>query len=156
MIRVWFRRVAPCVLIAVVTCVVGCGKTRPKTYPVEGQVVFPDKSPLRGGAVEFRSTQLGPDGLPFVAQGDIDEEGYFVLRTYGVEDGAVPGEYTVIVAPPPPPVVMPDNPVPPPLLDRRFSQHDKSGLRFIVQPEQNFFEVIIQKPASPPPPPAKP
>ncbi|WP_231742035.1 hypothetical protein [Stieleria varia] len=73
---------------------IGCGSSRPATYPVQGVVQFPDGKVLRGGNIEFESQALDP---PIVARGAIGPDGTFVLGTYEVDDGAVTGQHKVVV-----------------------------------------------------------
>lgn len=81
----------------------GCSKwsppTFPKTYAVHGKVLL-DGVPLKGGIVEFQPS-AGADG-PAPGQeatGVIQPDGTFTLRTFSntQNDGAVPGNYAVIV-----------------------------------------------------------
>jgi hypothetical protein len=78
----------------------GCRRADlPRTYPVTGTVAFPDGSPVKGGAVHFRS-ETDPS---LTVTGAIKEDGTFALET--VKDtakapGAPEGSYTVTVLPP--------------------------------------------------------
>jgi len=75
----------------------GCGSgDRVATYPVTGEVVFPDGSPLRGGSILFNSQQHAK----LTARGQIQTDGTFELRTYAPGDGAVAGPHQVAILPP--------------------------------------------------------
>ncbi len=76
--------------------IVGCGGGMPKTYPVQGKVVFKGGKPVTDGRVQFQST-TDPQ---FKALGDIAEDGSFSLTTYvgpKHKTGAPAGDYRVVV-----------------------------------------------------------
>ena len=85
------------VLLAVACCV-GCGpRNRPvfeKTVPVHGSVVLPSGRTLPGGLVTFHPK----DPTKGEARGSI-RDGRFELGTYKINDGVMPGTYTVTVQP---------------------------------------------------------
>lgn len=70
----------------------GCGSDRIPTYPVSGQAVFENGSPVRHGTIELTSVEHGT-----TATGRIDHEGGFILGTYTPDDGAAVGEHNAIV-----------------------------------------------------------
>jgi hypothetical protein len=70
----------------------GCGESRPQTYPVRGTVSFADGMPVAVGTVEFLPSSGGPS-----ARAKIDSGGHFVLGTYAADDGAIPGKHQVLV-----------------------------------------------------------
>lgn len=70
----------------------GCRESRPQTWPVRGRVIFRDGEPVRFGIVEFDSLDHQS-----TARGLINENGEFVLSTFGTEDGAVAGPSRAIV-----------------------------------------------------------
>ena len=72
--------------------VAGCSDGRLPTYPVSGQVVFADGSPVHVGTVELKSREHG-----IHARGEIDKDGHFVLSTYEPGDGAVAGRHDCVV-----------------------------------------------------------
>jgi hypothetical protein len=90
------------VAVALATLALGCppgGPPPPKTYPVQGRVVFKDGQPMAGGAVEFRQAdasapsstcEVGPDGTFSLS---------CVVGTKKVP-GAVAGTFQVTVLPP--------------------------------------------------------
>jgi hypothetical protein len=79
---------------------VGCGPAGlPKTYPANGTVVYKGGRPMKGGSVQFTSTQ--DPGLKVI--GAIGDDGTFALTTIRDQaraDGAPEGEYRVTVLPP--------------------------------------------------------
>jgi hypothetical protein len=79
--------------------VMGCNRTLPpnrELQPVKGKVVLADGTPLRWGTIILHpvGTSNGNE-----AQGTINSEGVFGIRTYARDrdDGAVEGEYTVTI-----------------------------------------------------------
>src|SRR5262245_32183270 len=85
--------------LALLLAAVGCGG--PRTYPVEGRVVFKeDGTPLRGGQVLFESVDASQTTS---SSGIIDDDGYFRLSTFKPGDGAFAGDYRALVTPPFPP-----------------------------------------------------
>ena len=75
----------------------GCGDSRPQTVPVSGQVVLKDGSTLaRGGQVIFVKVD-GPTNSR--STGNFGSDGRFVLKTFEKGDGAIPGDYQVMVVP---------------------------------------------------------
>ena len=130
---------------------VGCGSDdqRPARVPVTGQVVYPNGQPLAGGQVAFRSIGMSPR---MTARGRFGSDGKFQLQTFEPGDGAIPGEYEVIVVPD-----IPDDrgtlsereylralsPI-----DERYKEFTRSGLRFTVtqDPAQNQFKVEVRRP----------
>jgi hypothetical protein len=118
----------------------GCG---PRTYPVEGTVVFDDNRPateLAGGFVTFQ-----PVDDKASAQGSIGPEGTFRLSTFRQGDGALPGPYRVVVSPPPPGGASEAGP-PPLLLDPCFSDPNTSDIQVTVEPRKNQVTIPVRKP----------
>jgi hypothetical protein len=76
-------------LVAILTAV-GCGKG--SVSKVEGIVTL-DGKPLPGATVSF--VPVNKEGRP--ANGRTDSDGTFRLTTFRTDDGALPGEYQVIV-----------------------------------------------------------
>ena len=83
--------------VVLVLCnTIGCGNSQP-TFPVKGQVVYPDGSTLpMGGKVVFQTADIDP---PVTAKSYFDSSGYFELSTFREGDGAVAGKYEVAVFP---------------------------------------------------------
>lgn len=71
--------------------VVGCGE---RLYPVKGMVTFEGKPLPGGGSISF----VPKDGEKIrSAGGEIKEDGTFVLTTEKPGDGAMAGEYRVVI-----------------------------------------------------------
>lgn len=68
----------------------GCGDGRPKRVPVAGQVLI-DGKPLTHGQIMF----VPASGRP--SQGQLDNDGRFVLSCYEQGDGALMGSHKVAV-----------------------------------------------------------
>jgi hypothetical protein len=81
-----------CFWLTVLLCTLGCGG-RPATVPVQG-VVRLDGQPLKRAAVQFVPEDSGRD-----ATATTDQDGRFVLSTFEPRDGAMPGNYKVVVTP---------------------------------------------------------
>lgn len=78
--------------------VVGCGSgsppaAPPATTPVGGKVYLPSGSVLTGGRVVFKPKIKGNQE----AIGEINTDGSFKLTSYNKDDGALAGEYVVVI-----------------------------------------------------------
>jgi hypothetical protein len=80
------------ILCLLVAAAAGCSDGRPPTYPVSGQVVFDDGSPVHVGTVELKSREHN-----LHARGEIDPRGNFTLTTFERGDGAVAGTHDCVV-----------------------------------------------------------
>src|SRR5262245_32274020 len=72
----------------------GCGNQT--FFPVSGKVTHKDGTPVTAGLVIFE-----PENQKIGARGEIHSDGSFQLGTNSASDGAMEGEYKVLVAPPP-------------------------------------------------------
>jgi hypothetical protein len=126
--------------LAILVGASGCGG--PRLYPVQGRVLFPDGTPLKGGWVVFEPVEATDD---VSARGRIQSDGTFRLGTVRDDDGAVAGRHRVLVVPPLPPKLDERNPPPPPI-HARFRSFDTSNLAFVVKPGPNEFEIRVEKP----------
>ncbi len=85
-------------LLVVVFCI-GCGpRNKPvfeKTVPVRGSVILPSGKVLTSGQVTFHPK----NPTKGEARGLIKKDGRFELGTYKINDGAMPGAYTVTIEP---------------------------------------------------------
>lgn len=79
--------------LACSVCLVGCGKPagRKTVYAVSGKVT------LAGGPVAGATVIFSPMNKQPVATATSDGDGNYKLTTYDTGDGAVEGEYTVLV-----------------------------------------------------------
>jgi hypothetical protein len=71
----------------------GCSGNLPKTSKVNGHVTY-EGNPLPDVMVSYISTVGNPTAI-----GATDAKGEFVLSTFNLRDGAIPGEYNVSIAP---------------------------------------------------------
>ncbi|MSR31459.1 MAG: hypothetical protein EXR99_08140 [Gemmataceae bacterium] len=116
----------------------GCD-SGPKSYPVEGQVVYSNgehADNLKDGSLEFT-----PVGNSVSARASILANGKFVMSTRQSADGALPGDYLVSIVPPETEV---DKPVVR-VLDPKYSDPNQSGLKVTIKPEKNVLKLTIEK-----------
>ena len=139
--------------------VAGCGAH--KSYPVQGMVVYPDGTPMKGGAVMFepigaeKASSPGGKEQPIMAQGYIADDGTFALSTFGDEDGAPPGRYRALVrgqvkrhgrgvdenAP--------DPKWDPLQIHPKYQDFKTSGLEFTVEPKTNEIVIHVERATKP-------
>jgi hypothetical protein len=120
----------------------GCGDgDRLPTYPVSGNVGFPDGTPLSGGWIILESPEAG-----LAARGVIQPDGTFRLGTYDSFDGAVAGKQLVAVIPAAPEGYDPDKGTVPPGVHPRFMHMDTSGLEIEIDPDgENHFQIDVKQ-----------
>ncbi len=112
------------VVLALLVLQAGCARdATPKTYPVNGKVIYKGKQqPLAQGTVLFESV-----GEPKVqASGEIQPDGSFELASDLGKAGTVPGEHRVMIQPP----FLETGQKP--ILHRRFTSYATSKLRVKV------------------------
>jgi|SRR6516162_11517944 hypothetical protein len=130
-------------VLSLTALLAGCGGG---TYPVEGQIVWKDGSPakeLKGSFVLFELPEQKTS-----ARGMIEEDGSFRLTTNKPNDGALPGEHTVLI------VEVgrqhlggPDSSaLAPGVMDARFSDPRTSGLKATVKPGVNKIMLTVYHP----------
>lgn len=78
-------------LMLALTCLVGCGQSQPRLYPVSGKVFFRDGSSVLSAIIEFAPARGGP-----TARGKINADGTFTLKT-GERDGAVADGHRIVI-----------------------------------------------------------
>jgi hypothetical protein len=105
--------------------VIGCGS---KLYPARGTVTYADGSPVTEGFVVFESKGQEPRTT---ARGEIRSDGSFELGTHKPGDGALPGNYQVLVTPKSDPNAA-DKPSKKPPIHPRFGEFKTSKLEFDV------------------------
>lgn len=121
-----------------VIALVGCSGR----YPVSGRVTYDDGSPLQEGTVIGEAVV---DGKPVSVQGAVRSDGSFEWGSDVPGDGAVPGEYKVIVQPRAlGDAEMGEGKVPD--VDGKFTRYDSSGLKYTVKPERNTFNITVTRP----------
>lgn len=126
--RRWF------VILVVASGLTGCGSS--EFASVSGKVVFPDKTPLKGGSVVFNPV----DGGTHAAQGVIDASGSFQLGTNQAHDGVKPGKYNAAIEP--------EDRKDAQAVDSRFENPATSRLSFTVVPGANDFTIVVDGPKS--------
>lgn len=138
-----------CILVGLLSFT-GCGSGMPTTYPVHGEVVFADGSPLKGGRVEFR---IEPEeGKRINARGEIAVDGTFKLTTFSPNDGALAGEHEVVIVPIASLISIGEQPPPPEPIDPKYGRYETSGLKFRVEPgQENHCVFTVSPPDSAPP-----
>jgi hypothetical protein len=134
-----FLRVS--VLLSVGIVASGCGGNA-KTSPVTGRVTYKDK-PVAKASVSFTPVE----GATPAASGVTDEDGRFTLSTFGIDDGALPGNYQVAIIargpdrPPRPGEMgsgMPGEKMPgEPVIPTKYFAPDSSGLTYEVKRGKN-------------------
>ncbi len=129
-------------LFLVLAGLAGCGG--PKLYPVTGKVVYPDGSPMKGGAIVF---EMNASKDRVMAQGAIDiEDGTFTLGTKEEGDGAPGGVYRVVIrGRRNNPHAAVDDPELENQIHPRFQSLETSKLEFTVAPKPNEFVIKIER-----------
>jgi hypothetical protein len=112
-----------------------CGSTGPGMAQVSGKVTY-NGNPVTKGTVSFQSTT--PDGRN--ATGMIDPDGSYRLQTENPGDGALVGDYIVVISARDNPILdyIPKTPVAPKLLvPAKFENPATSGLKATVKSGSN-------------------
>jgi hypothetical protein len=125
-------------LALLVVLLAGCGRS---TYTVRGKVVFPDGTPLEGGWVVFHKSE-GESEVS--ADGPIQANGTFELRTNRPGDGVPPGTYRVLVKPRE--RNKKERLTLPLFIDPKFERFETSGIVLTVEAKENDFEIRVAKP----------
>lgn len=124
------------VVIVTLFMVVGCSK-KYDTYPVQGSVKFTDGVPLAGAYVTFEAADR-----PLRANAVADSKGRFKLSTTGKSDGAVPGEYLVVVLPP---YHDPESSSRSPAVPSKYRSYETSGLKFSIAATDNQIDIVLDR-----------
>jgi hypothetical protein len=121
----------------------GCGSGR---YPVAGRVSYPDGSPVEAGTVVAEATV---NGKLVGVQGNISKDGSFRMGADRPGDGAMPGQYRVLVMP----VALSDLELAQgkvPAVDGKFASYRTSGLSFEIKPQRNVLDITVSPPKAKP------
>ncbi len=114
----------------------GCGGGA--LFPVSGKVTYKDGKPVTAGLVIFEPVGQRPS-----ARGEIQPDGSFQLGTYGDKDGAMEGEYKVLIAPPPLPE---EGKRPPSPIHPKYQKLESTPLKFTVtrDRDKNKFNIEVE------------
>ncbi|HZN32622.1 MAG TPA: hypothetical protein VFB80_02350 [Pirellulaceae bacterium] len=113
----------------------GCGSQT--LVPVSGKVTYKkDGQPVTAGLVIFE-----PLNQKISARGEIQADGTFQLGTHGDNDGAMEGEYKVLIAPPPLPEEGKRLRSP---ISSKYQNLDSTPLRFTVTRDRNKNKVNLE------------
>ncbi len=132
------RKCFPAALPLTLVLLAGCGSGR---NTVTGTVTYDDGTPVESGIVIGDATV---DGKPVTVQGTI-RNGVFSWGGAKEGDGALPGQYKVIVVPP----ALSEYEVGQgmiPAIDGKFGKYETSGLTFEVKPGRNEFPIVVTRP----------
>jgi hypothetical protein len=105
-------------------------------------VSYEDGTPVEGGTVIGEATV---DGAPVGVQGKIAKEGAFSWGGEQAGDGALPGNYRVLVMP----RALGESEKAEgkvPAVDSKFGKYETSGLTFEVKPEKNELKITVKRP----------
>jgi hypothetical protein len=127
-------------LIALLVVHPGCNSGQLKTYPVQGQVVFKDGSPVKVGLIETKAV-----GKDVQATGSIAKDGTFSLTTYRENDGAIAGEHKLVIVQMIPVEDIPNyRPSTMGVVNRKYASYNTSGLTMTIVPNgENKIKLVI-------------
>ncbi len=132
------RRLVPLAIAFAALALVGCGGR----YPVTGKVTYEDGSPVPEGTVIGEATV---DGKVVGVQGNIRSDGSYAWGGDVAGDGALPGEYKVIVQPRAlGDAEMGEGKVPD--VAGKFTRYESSGLKCTVEPKANTYNITVSRP----------
>jgi hypothetical protein len=88
------------IVVLVAFGIVGCGGSgRPKTIPITGLVKIDGKEPGEAGMLYFVPTKAAEGYAKRPANGSFNNQGKYRIMSWEVDDGLVPGHYTVTLVP---------------------------------------------------------
>ena len=135
----------PLIFVTALALAVGCDRG-PRTYPVNGKVVFEDGSPLTTGGVVF-SELMSSEAAGANARGAIDEAGNFQLTTFKDNDGALAGKHRFLVrADRDAEDYTKRGIIPRPVIAERFESYDTAELEFRIEEGNNDLTLVVAKP----------
>ena len=114
-----------------------------KKYPVRGVVRFSDGKLLRQGSIEF---ELINSQEAYLARGEIQPDGSFVLGTEELDDGAVAGKFRAVVISNHVIGNSYERPglIPTSKLHPKYAEFRTSGLEFDVEPKDNVIIIEVE------------
>ncbi|WP_254053627.1 hypothetical protein [Singulisphaera sp. GP187] len=110
--------------------------------PVSGKVTYQGK-PVPKGTITFAS--LAPEGRN--ATGQLDSDGSYTLQTENPRDGALLGEYNVMIYAHDEVILdyIPRKPIPPKILSpTKYEKPETSGLKATVKSGSNTFDFDLK------------
>lgn len=131
------RKLLACGLVLL--AVTGCGSGR---SDVTGTVTYDDGSPVESGTVIAEATV---DGKLVAVQAAIQRDGSFAWGGERPGDGALPGQYKVLLMP----NTVSDYQASQGMtanMGGKYGKYETSGLSFEVKPGPNVFNIVIDKP----------
>jgi hypothetical protein len=126
------------VISLLLALVPGCGGRA----AVGGRVTYEDGTPVEEGTVIGEATV---DGKAVGVQGNIARDGSYSWGGDRPGDGALPGNYRVLVMP----RALGDSELAEgkvPAVDRKFSRYETSGITFDVKPGKNTLNITVTRP----------
>jgi len=134
-----WRLMLCCAILLLVN--IGCNSGRLKTYPVRGEVVFADGSPVKVGTIETKSVTHSVQ-----SRGNIATDGTFELTTYTNGDGAVAGDHRCVIVQFIPTEEIPNyRPSIMGVVHRKHSSYSTSELGFTVSSKgDNKLRLVVQ------------
>jgi hypothetical protein len=117
----------------------GCGSGR---ATVTGRVTYEDGTPVEAGTVIGEAVV---DGKPTGVQGNIARDGTFSWGSARPGEGALPGNYRVVVMP----RALGDSELAEgkvPDVDSKFTKYETSGITFEVKPGKNDLAITVTRP----------
>jgi hypothetical protein len=127
-----------CSLFALAVAQTGCSNRA----TVTGKVVYDDGSPVDGGSVIGEATV---EGKLVAVQATIQKDGSFSWGGAREGDGALPGQYKVIVVP----VSLSEYQLSQGMtvgVARKYTKYETSGLTFEVKPGHNEYTITVSRP----------
>jgi hypothetical protein len=93
------RFVAAAIMIPSLLAFTGCGKSdvRLETFPVTGSLSV-DGKPAPGATLVLHPVKIEGETLGAAPSARVKDDGSFTVSSYGADDGAPAGEYTVTVS----------------------------------------------------------
>jgi hypothetical protein len=132
--RYWFA-----LLLPLITLFAGCGSGR---YPVTGRITYEDGSPVPAGTVIAEATI---EGKLVGVQANIEKDGSFRWGGANPGDGALPGQYRVLITSP----TLSDAEKAlgnQPLLDGKYGRYESSEITFEVKAGKNELPITVSRP----------
>jgi hypothetical protein len=134
--------------LALTAAVAGCEKGPPagaplaEAYPVSGTIVFPNKTPLRGGIIFFTPTEVKAGGkIRYEGAGLVDARGQYKIGLNGDGAGVPAGDYKVTIKPRDYQELPNSNSNG---IPKRYREPSETPLTVTVKEEPNTFDFVLQ------------